>query len=176
MYQLMYPVAHMGIAVGGVWAGEKIFRRLARRPELNHRWRTDVDYRLVALGALVPDAIDKPLYRLTSIPSDHTIGHTLLFSLALIAAGALLARRGEPRILSLGLGSLSHPLVDPVIAYPQTLFWPLLGWGFVPSPGIPGWYLRAIDAGLVVVAAAVWWRRSAGFRERARRFVQAGVL
>jgi hypothetical protein len=66
----------------------------------------------VALGALVPDAIDKPLYRLTSIPSDHTIGHTLLLSLVLIAAGALLARRGEPRILWLGLGSLSHPLVD----------------------------------------------------------------
>src|SRR5574341_450081 len=111
----MYPIAHMGIAVGGVWAGERLSRRLARRARAESS-TTAIDYRLVALGALVPDAIDKPLYRLTSIPSEHTIGHTLLFSLALIAAGALLARRGEPRVFWLGLGSLSHPLVDPVIA------------------------------------------------------------
>lgn len=171
----MYPVTHMGIAVGGVWAGERLSRRLLRGRTAKDA-TTGIDYRFVALGALVPDVIDKPLYRVTPIASDHTIGHTLAFSLALIVAGAVLARRGEMRLFWLGLGSLSHPLVDPVIVYPATLFWPLLGLEFGPSPGVPSWYLRAIDAGLLALGVLAWWSRPGRLRERARWFLTTGAI
>jgi len=174
LYRAMYPVTHMVVAVGGVWAGERLSRRL---PGVrgDDGAATGIDYRFVALGALMPDVIDKPLYRVTSIGSDHAIGHTLAFSLALIAVGAVLARRGEMRLFWLGLGSLSHPLVDPVVMYPGTLLWPLLGWGFEPSPGIPGLYLRAADAALAAVALGLWWKRG-WFRARVRRFARVGAV
>ena len=163
----MYPVTHAVIAGGVVWAAQ----RLAGRP------RAALDLRFAALGALAPDAIDKPLHiLLASIFTDgHTVGHTLLFSLALVSAGTVLALRGDPRLLAFGLGSLTHPLVDPVLVYPGTLFWPLFGFGFPDVRGIPGWYLRGADVALVL-AVIVGWNRSAAFRERARRFLRSGLV
>jgi hypothetical protein len=162
----MYPVAHMAVAVGGVKAIEKLF-------PASHK---PLDYRFAALGALVPDLIDKPLERLgiAGVPDGHTFAHTLLFSSLLIASGVLLARkRRDPRLLLLGLGSLTHLLVDPVVVYPRTLFWPLFGWDFGRSNGIPGVYLIAVDAVLVAVAAAAL-AQSPALRGRAIRFVRSG--
>ena len=164
----MYPITHMTIAVGGVWIGERLWRRLRRlagRPSLSPEVAEQpsnarLDYRLVALGALIPDLIDKPLklFVLPSLPDDHTYGHTLILSVAIIAVGFVLARRGDTRLLALGLGCLTHPLVDPVVIYPRTLFWPLFGAEFPVATGIPGWYLRLADVVLVGFAIAIWQR------------------
>lgn len=104
----------------------------------------------------------------------HTIGHTLLFALCLIWAGTLVARRGEPRLLWLGVGSLTHLLVDPVIAYPSVLGWPLFGMDFPESKGIPSWpYLIGFD--LMLVAAGVLVSlESPVWRERILRFALNG--
>jgi membrane-bound metal-dependent hydrolase YbcI (DUF457 family) len=163
----MYPVTHATIAVGAVKAGERLFPA---------RW-LPFDYRFVVVGAVLPDLIDKPLRLLDfGVPHGHTYAHTLLFSLLVIICGSLIIRRsGDARVLLLGLGSLSHPLVDPVIVYPRTLFWPLFGLDFADSRGIPGAYLLIIDAALVAVLALALVR-SRALRTRAAAFARTGEL
>jgi hypothetical protein len=164
----MYPVAHILVAVCAAKAGEKHLRR-GRKPP---------DYRFAALGALVPDLIDKPLERLgiAGVPDGHTFAHTLLFTSVLIGSGMIVARkRRDTRLLLLGLGSLTHLLVDPVIIYPRTLLWPFFGWDFGRSNGIPGVYLALFDAVLVAAGLAAL-ARSPTLRERAKTFVRSGTV
>jgi hypothetical protein len=164
----MYPVAHMGAAVAAVKAGDRFLPAGDRPP----------DYRFAALGALVPDLIDKPLERLgiAGVPDGHTFAHTLLFSTLLIVTGTAVARRKkDTRLLLVGLGSLTHLLVDPVIVYPRTLFWPVFGLDFGRSNGIPSPYLVMFDLALIAafgIAAA----RSPGLRERVLAFVRTGSV
>jgi len=117
----MYPFTHISIAFSSVRGGDRL-----TGPESNG----EIDYRLVALGSILPDLIDKPLkwfiFR-KQLPDDHTFGHTLLLPAGLLGAGLL---RGDKRLLALGLGCLTHPLVDPVVERPKNLFWPLLGTSF----------------------------------------------
>ena len=173
----MHPVTHMTIATTSVWAGERVWRRFRRgssRPP-SDELSSAFDYRFVAFGALVPDLIDKPLkyWLVPSLPDDHTIGHTLLLPVLILAAGVLL--RGDYRrfAFSLGLGALSHPLVDPVVRYPETLLWPFLGWDFPQAKswtrGMGIW----IDLMLIGLMGLAFWR-IAPFRGRLWRFVQSG--
>ena len=175
----MYPVAHMAAAVGGVWLGERVLNRV-RGVVPSAVWR--IDFRWVAVGALLPDVIDKPLARagIDALSYDqtagHSIGHTLLVSLAVLAAGSLLASRGEARLLWLGLGCATHLLVDPVVAYPGVLLWPLFGFDFPESKGIPSWpYLIGFDA-LLVASGIVAYRTRAEIRNRVRSFMPRGEV
>jgi membrane-bound metal-dependent hydrolase YbcI (DUF457 family) len=164
----MYPVAHAAIAVGSVRVGERL---------LPGRW-LPLDYRFAAFGALLPDLVDKPLraFVAVGVPDGHTYAHTLLFSLLLISLGVTIRRTaGDSRTLLVGLGTLTHLLVDPVIVYPQTLFWPLFGFEFSGSRGIPSMYLQVIDAVLVVLLLAAL-RASRALRSRASAFARSGAF
>jgi membrane-bound metal-dependent hydrolase YbcI (DUF457 family) len=164
----MYPVAHATIAVGAVKAGEGLFPR---------SW-LPLDYRFAALGALLPDLIDKPPAYFLSVgdPHGHTFAHTLVFALTVIVGGVLIANRsGDSRLLVVGLGWLSHLLVDPVVVYPVTLLWPLFGFEFANSMGIKSSYLRIIDA-VMIALAMVALARSRALRNRALAFVSTGTV
>jgi membrane-bound metal-dependent hydrolase YbcI (DUF457 family) len=165
----MHPLTHMSIGAGVAWAAR---RKIAAAP-------VELDYRFAAFGALLPDLVDKPLKWFLfpdSLPDSHIYGHTLLFSASIILAGLLLARIAHtPWLLLVGLGSLTHPLVDPVLIYPETLFWPLLGTEFPVARAIPGYIHIWLDVAIIVYVA-VRWRRSPEFRDRARRFVRTGAL
>ena len=171
----MYPVTHMTIGVGGVWLGERLWRRWrggARLPA--------IDYRFAAVGALVPDLIDKPLAKLgvSGFGSDtahHAIGHTLLVSACIILVGILLARHGDTRLLVLGLGCITHPLVDPTNTYPGVLFWPLFGTDFPESHQPYRFFQIPLDILLAATYAMLVWR-SAKWRGRARRFLSSGTF
>ncbi len=169
----MYPVTHVAIAVGSVWASKHIRIRTVAPAS-----PPSIDYRLVALGGLVPDLIDKPLSWVLfpgTFPDSHIYGHTLLLPLVLIIAGLITARSGDLRLLALGFGCLTHPLVDPVILYPRTLFWPLLGTDF-PEPEIHlALYQRIAEATLIMTGVILYLANS-GFREAARRLVLTGRL
>ena len=165
----MHPLTHMSIGAGAAWASR---RKLAAVPAA-------LDYRFAAFGALLPDLVDKPLKWFLlpgSLPDSHVYGHTLLFSTVIIVAGLLVTRKAHtPWLLLVGLGSVTHPLVDPVIIYPKTLFWPLLGTEFPVARAIPGYIHIWLDVAIIAYFA-VRWRRSVEFRERSGRFVRTGAL
>lgn len=161
----------MAAAVGGVCLGERLLNRLRGAVPV----ATAIDYRFVAVGALIPDAIDKPLARagIEALSYDqtagHSIGHTLVASLAVIAVGSLLASRGNRRLLWLGLGSVTHLLVDPVVAYPGVLMWPLFGFD-------PPWpYLIGFDV-LLVAASVLAYGSRKQFKGAIFRFVRRGEI
>ncbi len=188
LYQAMYPVTHMTIAAGSVWLGTRILRRLFRDraaagdPAGRGVTKVDFDYRIVAFGALVPDLIDKPLARFGingftyGETSGHTIGHTLLVSFSIILIGILLARRGDLRMFVLGLGCLTHPLVDPTNTYPQTLFWPLFGTDFPHShQDYRSYFQIPLDILLIATYSTAVWR-SERWRAGALAFARTGAF
>jgi inner membrane protein len=125
-----------------------------------------VDFRLVAVGSLLPDVVDRvlkgPLGVRTRSPHQHLLGHTLIFNVPLILAGvSLLRRRRDARLASVAAASATHLLVDPVIRSPGTLFWPALGVQFPEARGLsrPLTALTQVVAALTIGAVAFnLWR------------------
>ncbi|MFZ5642059.1 MAG: metal-dependent hydrolase [Bacillota bacterium] len=93
-----------------------------------------LDYRLVILGSMVPDLLDKPiglLFKETFLGASRLFGHTLLFSLLFILVGVLALKcYKRTGVLVLAAGSLFHQVLDGMWNKPETLLWPLYGWMF----------------------------------------------
>jgi membrane-bound metal-dependent hydrolase YbcI (DUF457 family) len=94
-----------------------------------------LDYRLVIVGSLLPDLVDKPL-GLWIAPalvnhSLRTFGHSAAFALLLLAL-SWAARRPDwgRRALVLAMTSAGHLLMDQMWTHATTLLWPALGWAF----------------------------------------------
>ncbi|MCM2465839.1 metal-dependent hydrolase [Methanoculleus sp. CWC-02] len=92
------------------------------------------DRRLIgfcALGAVLPDLLDKPVGHLLlagSLDSGRIFGHGLLFLALLLVAGiALERRRRSLALLAVAVGALSHQVLDAMWAMPVTWYFPLLG-------------------------------------------------
>jgi membrane-bound metal-dependent hydrolase YbcI (DUF457 family) len=104
-----------------------LFRYIFRDPK--------VDMRLLALGAVLPNLIDKPLGTLIApdyFQADRLIGHSLLFPTAIMTLVLLLTRRGRRRraIMALAIGAMLHLLLDGMWASTATFLWPVFGWAF----------------------------------------------
>lgn len=86
---------------------------------------------LSALGAVLPDLLDKPVGHILlagSLNSGRIIGHGLLFLALLLVAGvALNKRRGSFALLAVAVGVVSHQVLDAMWAMPVTWYFPLLG-------------------------------------------------
>jgi len=108
----MLPFGHIGITLGIAWFAES-------------KLKVKVDYRLILIGSLLPDIIDKPVGMiLLPLENGRIFGHTLLFILILIAIGL------KYRKLSLAFASFLHLIEDEIWNEPETFFWPLLGFEF----------------------------------------------
>ena len=120
----MLLFGHLGITLG-VYLGLGIFIS---------RLRVVVDPRYLAIGALLPDLIDKPIGRVifaSTLANGRIIGHTLLFTLLLALTGVYLyEKRKYSRGLAVASGSFFHLLEDHMWTWPSTFFWPLLGLSF----------------------------------------------
>ena len=94
-----------------------------------------VDYRLIFIGALLPDIIDKPIGRYIFVDifeNGRIFGHTLLFFLAITFIAAYLYKRNRYLgLFSLSCGILSHLIADGMLFDPRTFFWPLFGPSFI---------------------------------------------
>lgn len=128
----MLILGHVGVGLGIVQLAE-----VASGMMLGHRAHIVsrlTDYRFLAVGTILPDLIDKPLawFILPGIlNTTRSFGHTLAFSVALLLMTIWSRRLKRSRIgLSLTLGTLSHLLFDGMWSTPQTLLWPVFGWGF----------------------------------------------
>jgi membrane-bound metal-dependent hydrolase YbcI (DUF457 family) len=128
----MLLFGHIGITLG-IFFGISYFAP---------RLKLIIDPRYLAIGALLPDLIDKPLGMIvfaSTISNGRMISHTLVFSLSLFLIGLyIFDKRREIIVLTLATGSFFHLIEDQMWATPQTLFWPLLGWSFPKDSVIDG--------------------------------------
>ena len=103
----------------------------------------NIDIRLLLLGALLPDIVDKPigqfLFRDT-FGNGRIFSHTLLFLIVITLAGLYLSRRHHQTwLVVLSAGTFSHLILDQMWLTPQTLFWPWFGFTFVKLEDIAYW-------------------------------------
>ncbi|MFQ5872920.1 MAG: metal-dependent hydrolase [Dehalococcoidia bacterium] len=131
----MYVLSHTGITLGIAWAGARFLGW--EKGALSHASASgyaSIDYRLVLVGALLPDLIDKPLgmWALADLLSNGRVfAHTLLFNLVLVVIGVmLLLWKGKTGWLTLGLSSGGHLVLDQMWQSPVTLLWPVYGYVF----------------------------------------------
>jgi inner membrane protein len=102
-----------------------------------------VDLRFLALGAVLPNLIDKPLTLLfpETFPAGRTVAHTLVVSAAVMTVVLLVTRRGRRRraFMAVAIGMLLHLALDAIWNEPEVLFWPAFGVEFPPDAGGGGW-------------------------------------
>ena len=159
----MLPQSH----VAYTWLALSLAQEMLDAPE--------VDYRLVALAAMGPDLVDKPLavawfYKRTK--SAVLFAHTLLVNLIVLLTTPW--RSGRSAVYAAGW--LAHALLDRLWYFPDTFYWPLRGWrfhvwgkrgseqdsigwaywvAFTRRPELWGWEL----GGLLALALFVWRHR-----------------
>jgi membrane-bound metal-dependent hydrolase YbcI (DUF457 family) len=84
-----------------------------------------------ALGAVLPDLIDKPVGHIIfaqSIGFGRIYSHTLLFFILILLAGLACWRWWKnPFFLALAVGVMSHQVLDLMWNEPANWFWPLYG-------------------------------------------------
>lgn len=100
--------------------------------------RRCIDYRVVMLGAILPDLIDKPIGVIFSERFDTTrlFAHTLLFTVVLLLAVQLTLRGKMARTwFILPIASALHLVFDAMWNHPVTLFWPFFTTSFPASGG-----------------------------------------
>ncbi|MEA3470190.1 MAG: metal-dependent hydrolase [Thermodesulfobacteriota bacterium] len=120
----MFILGHLGVTLAAFFLASLAIPSIRRR----------LDYRFIALGALLPDLIDKPVGRLLfaeSVASGRLVAHTLVFVIVMFFVGYALYRlRGESRVVQVAGACGLHLVEDRMWESPATLLWPMLGWGF----------------------------------------------
>jgi membrane-bound metal-dependent hydrolase YbcI (DUF457 family) len=111
-----------------------------------------VDYRLVAVGSLLPLLVDLPF-------GERAFGHTLLFPVALLVV-VMLATIGRPRLLRrrllcLPIGVFAGLVLSGAFTQGDTFFWPLFGTDFPGDPLLPEWWVVVLEE--LVGLVACWW-------------------
>lgn len=101
-----------------------------------------IDYRMVLLGSMLPDIIDKPawlIFRGGLGWAGRGYAHTFLFSFILFAGGVFLKlNRDKTWLLTIAGCSFIHLVFDLMWLSPTTLWFPLMG---PILPGTPeGWF------------------------------------
>lgn len=98
------------------------------------RLKTVIDPRYLAIGAVLPDLIDKPIGEVifaSTFANGRIIAHTLVFSLFLFLIGLYMYEKRKNTLgFSLASGTFLHLFEDLIPSYPQIFFWPLFGWSF----------------------------------------------
>ena len=127
---------HEGITLGAATLVAGALNRRGANGIVKRPWfaalTNYIDVRMLAVGALLPDIIDKPLgIYILKIQNGRIYAHTLLFLLIIGGAGYYLYKsRKQAWLLTLAAGTLTHLVFDEMWQVPSTLFWPLFGWGF----------------------------------------------
>jgi membrane-bound metal-dependent hydrolase YbcI (DUF457 family) len=121
------------------------------------------DYRLIAVGALLPDVIDVWV-------GHRALAHTLLFAvgeLAVVMAITVNRRPIRKRLIAIPIGLLAHLVLDFVFTQQRLFWWPAFGsWrSYAVFPPVPVLVVREL-VGLVVAVQVV---RRFGLRDPDRR-------
>lgn len=141
----MLVFGHAGVTLGaGVLLKGTLSRSYSLQPRVNKvtdgsrarglTFLERIDTRLLLIGSLLPDIIDKPVGQFffrDSLSNGRIFCHTLAFLLLVTLAGFYLYRsHGKTWLLVLGFGTFTHLICDQMWLAPQTLLWPAYGWAF----------------------------------------------
>jgi inner membrane protein len=135
-------LGHMGITLGAAVLLDSTLRK--RHPfsysatkemeQTKPSLLSSIDLRLLLLGSLLPDIIDKPVGTLIfrdTFGNGRIFSHTLLFLVVITLAGFYLWRRyGKTWLLVLSFGIFLHLLLDQMYLDPRTFLWPVYGFTF----------------------------------------------
>jgi membrane-bound metal-dependent hydrolase YbcI (DUF457 family) len=111
-----------------------------------------VDYRLVAVGALLPLVVDLPV-------GHRAFGHALLFPVALLVL-VMVGTIGRPRLLRrrwlcLPIGVFCGLVLSGAFTADKVFWWPALGGHFGHESLLPAWWVVLLEE--LVGLVAVWW-------------------
>jgi hypothetical protein len=143
----------------------------------------NMDLRFVALGAILPNLIDKPIGSLLfydHFRNGRIVAHAFVFAAALLALVVLSTRRGSTfrrAWVGFAVGVFLHLLLDGHFTEPESFWWPFFGFEF---PQLEGQRLgELIRHGLtdplvvalegVGLAYLIYLYRSAGLGDPQRR-------
>jgi hypothetical protein len=134
-----------------------------------------IDYRVVVLGALLPDVLDAPF-------GGARVAHGVLFSVALLVVVVLatVGRRGpRRRWLGLPIGTFLHLVLDGAWTTTRLFWWPFTGTSFGdhPLPSISrGWWSVAFELAGAVELAFIWRRFGLADPDRRATLLHTGRL
>jgi len=134
-----------------------------------------LDFRLVAVGALLPLVLDAPF-------GAQSYAHTLCSAVVvLVLVMALTTGRGRRlrrrRLLGLPIGWFTGLVLSGAWAHKEVFWWPGFGWSRPSAPLLAPWPVVIVEE-LLGVAAAWWaWSRFAlADPARRQRFWRTGRL
>lgn len=134
-----------------------------------------LDYRLIALGALLPDIIDGVIARRMAWLHSAVVIVAVLFAVMGATVGRRLVRK---RLLALPIGMLGHLVFDGAWLTKEAFWWPVIRGGEhrLPILDRPWWMLVAQE--LVGIVGFVYFLRRMKLATPARRrlFVRTGTL
>jgi len=134
-----------------------------------------LDFRMVALGALLPLVVDAPF-------GAQSYAHTLLVAvIVLLVVMAATAGRGNRlrrrRALGLAIGWFASLVLAASWAHKELFWWPAFGLDRPEAPLVPPWPVLAVEELLGLAAAGwVWVRFGLADPVRRRAFVRSGRL
>ena len=103
-------------------------------PSWFHSLGNYIDIRILLIGSLLPDIIDKPVGQFffrETFNNGRIFSHTLLFLLLLTVAGVLIYKKySKTWLITCSFGTFSHLVLDEMWRNPNTLLWPILGLNF----------------------------------------------
>jgi inner membrane protein len=187
----MLIFAHTGITLGAATLVAGVANRRQAGRAAGMSWFASlshyVDIRLLLVGSLLPDIIDKPVgqyFFRDTFSNGRIFAHTLLFLIVLVGTGFFLFKRyRQVWMFTLAAGTFCHLVLDEMWAAPATLFWPLLGLTFEKEELInwlsnilkalfsePGIYIPELT-GLVIL---LWFGLTLAFRKKIGAFLKYG--
>lgn len=118
----MLPLSHVGFTTAAVKVLET---------GLHLR---QIDYRIVIVSSLLPDLIDKSVFKLLESSftyESRAIGHSLIFLgfIGILTAMQWLWNKNE-WLVPVFIGTLLHDVFDVMWIHPSIFYWPLEGWQF----------------------------------------------
>jgi hypothetical protein len=132
------------------------------------------DYRLLVLGAVLPDIIDIPAGQARWAHS-LTVSVGTLTAVMVVTAGRKPIRR---LLLGLPIGMMLHLVFDGAWASTKVFWWPFIGsWGDVDVPSVQrGWWNIPLEIAGAAMLMWVWKRFQLADAERRRTWWRTGVL
>jgi inner membrane protein len=98
-----------------------------------------MDIRLLVLGSVLPDIIDKPV-GMFLFGNGRVFTHSLLVTLLVLLTGFFLyLNYKRTAVLAVAYGMAGHLILDQIWLTPATFLWPMYGWAF-PAGAVSNYF------------------------------------